>query len=116
MGRGLEVSRLRLRTVALFPIVVASAIAAVARLDAVRFFCFIFLRLVNSRNLLATMAVAVVQPEVKLFGCWSFDDIEVRITISFLSPWFSLLARCCCSSVCFFFFFSNPGSLRIEFF
>ncbi len=24
-----------------------------------------------------TMAVAVVQPEVKLFGRWSFDDIEV---------------------------------------
>jgi hypothetical protein len=23
------------------------------------------------------MAVAVVQPEVKLFGRWSFDDIEV---------------------------------------
>ncbi len=107
MGRGLEVSRLRWRMVAPFPIVVAIAIAAVARLDAVRFFCFIFLRPVNSRNLLATMAVAVVQPEVKLFGRWSFDDIEVRISISFLSPGFSLLARCCCSSFCFFFFFGE---------
>jgi small subunit ribosomal protein S5e len=61
-----------------FPIVVAIAIAAVARLDAVRFFCFIFLCLVNPRNLLATMAVAVLQPEVKLFGRWSFDDIEIN--------------------------------------